>query len=146
MVTSPTGVPHRLAVAHYTEARATIRRRRIRVASTRSAAVEVSIGSQRRKLTVARGRVANGVTTVRVSGRLPSGVVELRLRAVGDDGAIASHRLSVINSRELSLATAHRAALVAATTSAATYNRMSSDAGVCVESPLSAPCRACWSV
>jgi hypothetical protein len=110
LLTAPGTVPHRLAVALHTETRATLRRRQVRVAATRAATVTVRI----RGRTVARGAVSAGVSTLRLSSRLPAGTLDLRLRAVGEDGAVASHRLNVISGRDLPLATARRAAFDAA--------------------------------
>jgi hypothetical protein len=101
MVTARDWHASRLAVALSPATLHAVWHRRLEVIATAPASARVRARVGGRVVATLRGRLHAGRTTLRLPRRLPPGVVELDVRAVGTDGAVASHSLRVLGAHRL---------------------------------------------
>lgn len=108
MTTRSDGTATRFAVAAHTESLAGVWRRTVTVAATNFGLVRIVAQAGKRRVASARGATGPGLTTLRLSRRLPAGLLTLEVTAKSPS-ASASHRLRVFGRRVLPMAVARRA-------------------------------------
>jgi hypothetical protein len=108
LITTRNAHASRLAVALSSATLASVWHRRVQVTATRPARAIVTARIGGRVIARTRGQLHAGRTWLRLTHHLPSGIVDLEVRATAPDGAVASHTLRLLGTRRLPLRAARR--------------------------------------
>jgi hypothetical protein len=108
LVVETPGESQRLAVALAPETLAAVHQRRVVVASTMAAHVEVGVYRRRQRLAHATGELQAGETTLGLPRRLGPGVHNIKLLARTADGRLATHSLRVLGTPTVPMRLAKR--------------------------------------
>lgn len=111
MITNGDWAASRLAVALSPATLHSVWHRRLELTATAPATARIRARVRGRVVATIRGRLRAGRTRLRLPRHLPAGVVDLDVRAVGADGAVASDTLRLLGRRRLPVAVARRSLL-----------------------------------